>query len=787
MNLRKFLLSSGALLCGLAVLPASAQQLALEEIIVTSKQREQNLQDVPLNITAFTSDDLMKQNIFDVRDLAALTPSFTYYSGTGRADPTALVVRGLAPNTSDERYQALSIFVDGIFQSGQLTSIDLSNLERVEVIKGPQSATFGRATYSGAVDYITRTPRDNEITGTMRGQWSSNDGNNNHHLSLRVDFPVVEDKLWMSVNGTSLRRGEIGKNPVDNTGIGIEETSALGITIYAEPNDDTSIKFRVAHDRDRDTTPLFYVNEPPEWVADGASLLTLANGSVWVDGKVPDPHIGRAGGGLFLKDARPEEGGRDRNRFFFSLVVETDVMDGHELSYRGGYFDDKFWANSDFYFRPGTNDPFFGNRSNRKSRAFDGTGSFLDVIFANAFNAAFQERFKNTSHQVRLVSPGDEPLRYTVGAYYFYQTSINTRETQFVTPDNPRGLARGPEKEINYAAFGGVSYDLSDQVTLSAEARVARSIVKWLECGFCAQTRNVGNAGDDRRTHISPRFTAEYKPNDDTLLYALAARGYKSTRFNTGTTGQFLPPAEPERLDNFELGAKNTLMDGQAILNIALYYMDVKKQQAFFPIPVDNPDGSQVNTTGVGNFGDSRVYGFEVEGNVVVAQGLTLAAALGMNDHKYTSDSPPLNDFQLFAPDQTIKGLTSVNTAKWSGTASIDYTFPVAGGDYEMTLRSDVTYRSKIFVDRANLAYFPANFRVNAKAILEKDEWQMSLFVRDLFDERTPDGAGLSGSSGCLYSNDPANADLGFQTNQRCLSGAPPRGREIGVEAILNF
>ncbi len=457
MNIRRILLSSGALLCGLAMLPASAQQLALEEIVVTSKQREQNLQDVPLNITAFSSDDLMKQNIFDVRDIAALTPSFTYYSGTGRADPTALVVRGLAPNTSDERYQGLSIFVDGIFQSGQLTSIDLSDLSRVEVIKGPQSATFGRATYAGAVDYVTRTPTDNEIVGRIRGQWSSNSGNNNHHLSLRVNFPVVEDKFWVSVNGTSLRRGEVGKNPSNGKGIGVEETSALGIILYAEPSDDTSIKFRFAHDRDRDTQPLFYVSEPAEWIADGASLLTLDNGTPWIDGKVPDPHIGRTGGGEFLRDARPLVGGRDRDRYFASLIAETDILDGHELSYRGGYFRSKYWNNADGLQRSAIKDPFWGNVPNFKSNVINGTAGFLDNLFVTLFNFANQEEFENTSHQIRLISPGDEPLRYTFGVYYFYEQLRNFQVPRFVVPGNPTGLTRGFETATNYAVFGGVS------------------------------------------------------------------------------------------------------------------------------------------------------------------------------------------------------------------------------------------------------------------------------------------------------------------------------------------
>lgn len=780
MTFKRTLLSGIAFGCAISVLPVGAQELALEEIVVTSKQREQNLQEVPLNITAFSSADLLKKNIFDVRDLASLTPSFTYYSGTGRADPTALVVRGLAPNTSDERYQGLSIFVDGVFQSGQLTSVDLSDLERVEVIKGPQSATFGRATYTGAVDYVTKTPTDNEITGRFRGQWSSNDGNNNHNVSLRVNFPIVEDKLWVSINGTSLRRGEIGKNPADNSPIGVEETSAIGVTVYAEPNDDTSIKLRFAHDRDRDGLSLFYVSEPAEWIADGANVITLDNGSLWIEGAVPDPKIGIAGGGEFLLATEPLEGGRDRDRYFASLVAETSVFDGHELSYRGGYFSDEYRANSDFFFRSGINDPFFGSAPNFKSNVINGTGGFLDNLFIGFFNIDNQEEFENTSHQVRLVSPGDEALRYTVGAYYFQETSRNYQRFGDASPTNPEGQQRGFEKAKNLAVFGGLSYDVSDQLTLSGEVRVSRDQVKWEECDFC-ETTNVGNGVNDKRTLASPRFTVEYKASDDHLLYALAARGWKAARFNTGATSQFLPPADPERLDNFELGSKNTLLDGRAIVNLAAYYMDVKNQQAFFPVPVDQGDGTTVNQTGVGNFGTSRIYGFEFDGNIVLTEGLTLAGSIGFNDHQFTSDSLPLNDFQLFSPGQTIKGLTTVNTAKWTGNASVDYTFPVYGGDYDMTLRADLTYRSKIYVDRANLAYFPGAFRVNAKATLERDDWQVSLFGRDLFDERTPDGAGLSGSSSCLFSR----ATLG--ASQRCLSHAPPRGREIGVEAVLNF
>ena len=494
-----------ALAFALATGGAVAQQLPIEEIVVTAKHREQNLQDVSLAITAFTAADIQAKGLADVRDVAQFTPSFSYYSGTGRADPTALIVRGLAPNTSDERYQGLSVFIDGIFMSGQLTSIDTSSLERVEVIKGPQAATFGRATYSGAVDYITKTPRDNEFSGRAFGQWSSNSGNSNHNASLRVNFPVVPDKLWLAVNATSLRRGDLGTNPADGEKVGIEETTAFGITLYAEPNEDLSIKFRYGVDRDRDSIPAFYVEEPAEWMALGSDTQVVPGGFVWPDGKVPDARLGIAGGAEFLDADRPLDGGRDRDRDVASLIIEADVWDGHELSYRGGYFDSKYWANSDFYFRSGINDPFFGDATNRKARTLAGTGGFLDGLFSNLFTIAFQEEFENTSHQVRLVSPGEGRLRYRGGLYYFKETVRNFRKEEDKSATNPEGQQRGDEWVENFAGFGGLEYDVSGKMTVSAEARIAREEVVWEECGFAWQQDRERQGPQTLRSALASR------------------------------------------------------------------------------------------------------------------------------------------------------------------------------------------------------------------------------------------------------------------------------------------
>jgi outer membrane receptor protein involved in Fe transport len=768
-------------LAGVAAAPAAAQEqgqrLTLEEIVVTAKQRSENLQEVPLSIIAFTGEGLQARNIIDVRDLAQFTPGLTYYSGSGRADPTALVVRGLSPQTSDERYQGLSIFVDGIFLSGQLTSIDLSNLERVEVIKGPQSVTFGRSTYSGAIDYITKTPKVDTVGGRVRVQLSTNDSAPNsalsYNLSARVEAPLIADKLWGSLNGTILRRGAPVKSPSTGEPMGLERTRAIGAVLYAEPSETFSVKARFAYDADRDTQPIAVIQEYAEWLAAGTALDAYSLNRFWPRGAIPAQDIRTVGGGeLLVPIGRPVDGGRDRNRYLGTLIADWQLGD-FTLSYLGGYFWDKYYSNGDFTNRSAVNDPFFRNAANFKSRVLAGGGSATDRALASGNNVAFDEEFENHSHQLRLVSPGEAALRYRGGLYYTKEWSTNTRPTS-VTAANPRGLSRGIETVENYAAFGGFDYDLTDRLTAQAEARVMREIIVAESPGITgvAPVRDL----TDKRTFFTPRLTLQYTVSDTANLYAQWARGYKAARFNVSTPQ--IPPAGPERLDAFEIGSKNEFFDGRARVNLAAFYMRIRDQQAFQSVP--NPTPPPLQLTAVANFGNSRSYGFEVDSEFIILEGWRVQAGLAYADHQFTTPSTTLTDTFLFGPGETLEGKTSVNSPKWTISAATDYTTPVFNGAYELTLRLDMAYRSKTYVDPANKAWIKGVARFNARATLGTEMWDVSLFARDLFNTKTPLGAGLSGSSACLYARET-------NTNQRCLYVSPPRGREIGIEAVVNF
>ncbi len=769
------------------VVPGVAQEL--EEVVVTAKQREESLQDVPLTINVFSEDLITKTGIQDIRDIAQLTPNFTFYSGTGRSDPSAIVVRGVSPNTSDERYQAVSIFVDGVYVSGQLTSLNLSQLERVEIIKGPQSATYGRATYSAAIDYVTKTPTSNEFSGRFTAGFSQHEeGDASNRVGASLDIPVVEDKLWVSLNAQSSQVGALTRTPDTGRDVGREDTRGFGGVVYWEPDDTWSVKARVAYDEDRDSVSLVHVQHLTDWDPNTGGLFQLPNGSFWIDGAIPDPVLGTTGH-FGLNNFRPLPDAIDRDRTFFSLVVTKELWDGYELSYRGGVFNQKYFSNGDFTFRPQTGDPLFG-----------ADGPDKETSFFRFFQLAFQEEFENTSHQVRLVSPSDRRLRWSAGFYIFEEDDINRRPTAF-SATNPDGKQRGQETIENTALMGAIEYDFTDKLTAGLELRFQDEEVTYASCVTCPSGNRLGRDLSESETDVNPRFTVEYNVNDNHLVYGVLARGTKSGRWNT--TPFLTNPADrsqeqffyapPEQLDNLEIGWKSTWLDGRAVMNVAAFYQDIQDQQ--FRVSVRNPipNATPIFINQVATAGDSESIGFEIDGAFAVTENFTVSGGFGLADHEFKDPVVPTSDLQLFTQyDATttittgpsrptsLQGLTSVNTPKWSGNLSLEYVFPALGGkDVDLELRSDSTFVAKRYTELSNTMYIDSFSRTNLRATLVTDTWRMGLFIRDAFDDETALGAGLTGTSTCYFPQGVAG--------QRCQFTAIPRGREIGLEASFRF
>ncbi len=797
------LLGSAAARAQSAAAPAAKNDASdAATIIVTAKNRKEKLQDVPLSITAFDNAALQSAGITDARDVAQFTPSFNFYSGTGRSDPTALAIRGLASNTSDERYQGLSIFVDGIALSGQLVGIDLTQLERVEVIKGPQSATFGRATYSGAINYITRDPTPDSPTGYLRLSGSiaaagTNRPGASYYGGGRFDFPIVADHLWLSVNALAKRQGALFRDPGDGSPIGEEQTLAGGATLFWRPASNLSIKTSISASSEDDSPGAVYNLHPREFTTGGGTAVALPRGplALWPV-VVPKTVLGLTGG-QFVVGASPAQAGRTRSRLFASMVARYNVGD-YELSYRGGYMKQTLLINDDFFYRSqiAGADPVFG------PAVAAGTATLAPG--ASSFLSANQEKFWNTSHQLLLVSPGNLPFRWQAGAYYFYESDLNYVAPANVTATNPQAQTRGQEAIKNYAVFGGIAYDLTDQLNLNLEGRYQWENSSLAACPLCRTA--TPSPLIDRQKVFLPRATLQYKVTPDIMAYALFAQGQKSSRLTYDVVDlnkdgvisdseiQLLV-AKPERLDNYEVGLKNTLFGGRVVLNLAAYYQRVRQQQLLTQSQVTRSNGSIGIISVARNVGGSTIKGFEIEGSAKVSPLLTISGGIGYAHQEFTSPDPITISASsaVFFPDTrkdgtvVLQGKTQANVPDWSGNLSALLTLPETASGGRFTLRGDAIYRGKFFGDLGDISTIGSSWKFNMRATYTAGPFEFAVFGKNLGNDRTATGAFLAGGAYFCAFQENNVAVYGPKSSQRCMFLGAPRPRELGAELTVRF
>ncbi|MEQ8736571.1 MAG: TonB-dependent receptor [Rhodospirillaceae bacterium] len=537
------------------VSPASAQQLAVEEIVVTARQREERLQDIPLSIAAFSAADIREQGFRDLGDIVMQTSGVTFdpraSSGTGGRINSQIRIRGVATGGSLPHIQPVSLFVDGVYSLGGANVLPLNELERVEIIKGPQSAFFGRNTFAGAINYITRTPSLEEYemvidaTAATRGIFD---------FSTIASAPLVEGKMAVQLAARMYARGA-QYTATDGGGLGEEESNSISGVIYAEPNEDIKIKARVFYQEDDDGHPVsaFFraqtlsptcLGQTRDRLDDDGNPATLTLGAYYC-GVVPGvgetgappvdlntslrpglfalvrPAFDGVNGGFLPPAARPDylidtfvngppfvEGapsidhmGLVRKTFRTSLNLDWEFADGYNFNMTGGYNDSDLNYILDFDRTPieswYTNDP-------QVSRDY--------------------------SVEARISSPGEERLRWLGGATYYNQKFVTSGagglaiNSCFGTCAVGPGLFGLPATGGNLAevwgVYGSVSYDITEELTFDAE-------VRYLEDERTSEIRAGSFVQGFAATYKqwTPRFILTYRPTDETTVYAQVSRG----------------------------------------------------------------------------------------------------------------------------------------------------------------------------------------------------------------------------------------------------------------------
>jgi len=706
-------------LCTLASpLAMSAQNpsLALEEILVTAQRRSENLQDVPISITAFSSDHLKDSGVSRFDALVDFIPNVNYNTNASiRA--TQITMRGIVSDANSIGVdQAAGVYVDGVYM-GRPTTINtgLYDVERVEVLRGPQGTLYGKNVVAGAINFITRKP-DQELSGDLSLTYGNFD---NTIMYGALNAPLVEDRLFLRVSAQYEQRDGYLENLAgpDNNDAD-NQNARLGLLYQASDNLELLLRADWAKDRTNQgagelaiVSPIFA--QAPFNVTPGHPMY------------VPDDAFDYK-----IADARSSF--QDRDVFGTSLEINWTIGGG-VLTAISAYREFE-WDN----FQTSDGSPF----------DIFGTGILED-----------QEQF---SQEIRFSSGVGDRFEYVVGAYYF-DMDLYAEPTATVGIDAlsvpafggaPLGSFPGPSiskllPDINnesFAFFGQAHYQLTERLTVSAGLRYTneeKSIVYSVLPDFVivAPIDPAVKTASISEDVYTPMLSLSYRLSDTALGYFTYAEGFKAGGFNAfdfdfANDDGSVPEFDPEFANSYELGVKSDLMEGRLRLNAAVFFMDYQDLQVNQRL--EDEDGFFFFRTS--NAAEAEITGLEVELSAKVTEGLDINISYGYSDAEYKSfvvDEATGVDFSgnslVLSPENTF-GFTA------------QYVRPLANG-WDLMGRLEYSYRDSSYSDQANTTILENNSRdlVNARLGFDNKDAGIRViaWVRNAFEEEYTHGRGV--------------------------------------------
>jgi iron complex outermembrane recepter protein len=772
--------------------PAQAQeandtemQQANAEIIVTARKREESLQNVPISVQAFTADALQASNILNLEGIAAFAPGVQLFQNVDRGYGQVFI-RGLGntPPVGDTTRELASIFIDGIYFTGGVTAITTDNIERVEVIRGPQSALFGRSTFSGAINFITKTP-GNEFSGDLTATIGTFD---EYLLAGSFNIPIVTDTLAARLSGRFRDFGGQYTNALNGQPLGDQQDLTLSGQLFFTPTDRFSAKLSANYVEQRDgAAAAMLVGRKPTHNFTLPNGETIFRGTLRPTGARPsqnsfpsDPSKIFAFPPIPISvpfDSTPgsdrlglRRNGLERDFLFLSLAMDQELGESLILSYLGGYSDESAERLNDFELSP--EDNYYGSRR---------TDS------------------ESHSHELRLANSNDSRLRFMAGLSYFNQTLFE-RDPGLIGGAGlfgALGLARGSvavaagprvivDREIeNYAVFGSLGYTISDAFTVSLEGRWQRDeLTDTLSRATGQQISAATNA-------FLPRAILEWRPNSDMLVYASAAKGLRPTtinsQFEARTTAQkariqaAFPELEidtlapPESIWSYEMGFKSTLLDGRMTFNANAYYSFWSDSQDLRSLLADiDGNGLVVGTLVTVNGPDIEAFGLELDTNIRVSPAFSIGGNFAWNHTALQgnqSEAGQLRFLRQARPD----GERLPQVPEFSGTAYGQYDGSL-GNDVSWFARAEGIYVGSRFADTLNLTETGDSFDLNLRLGIQNERFGATFFVTNLFQDST-------------FESLRSNADCATSTAcaARAFEVMLPNRRQFGITLRASF
>ncbi len=765
-----------------------------EEMIVTARKRGESLIDVPLALSVLPEDELDRMGAVSLEDVTLMTPGVQFQNQAvaipGRYN-SAVRFRGMATNLSQPSQQIGTVFVDGIWVSGSLFGLGFDDVERVEIIRGPQSALFGRSTFGGAVNYITRTP-GNEYSGRLSGEiaeWGSYD------LSMSHEGPIIEDELFYRASFRGFGTDGQYNSATDGGDLGQESTQSFSGTLYWTPNENLSFKLRGNISEDDDGPPDgTMLGGPLSRRGDGPSIYNcFANGGLnpvtanrdFACGEIPQMNLSNliasntnldpglenlltltAPNAPNANDIPSQKGvGLERDTIRISLQVNYTLPNDWTVTSNTGYNE----IRADWI------------------RDSDSTG------YSNAWQRDPQVH-EDITQELRLASNPENRLSWLVGLSYFsseYLTS-GSGGAVAVAPNGdldpplagPLGFSDPFAQEEGDALgiFGSVSYQLTDQISLDLEGR-------WQHDEVSLETAT--ETFKETYNTFLPRVIARYQPHDATTLYASFSQGNIPGMFNVGLSGrsQFELDqitadcncgiaVDEETLDSYELGWKQEFFDNRLFLSTAVYYMEWEDQKNLQNVAFTQDDMTPFAVNVIGSVGKTDLTGIELEGSFTVSDNLSGMFTLNYAKSKYKRYNCAVG--RIVIDDQNCAGNQSPRYPEWSASLSTTYSQPFgSSGTWNWYIRPDIMYQDKQYNDETNLNYISDYTIVNLRGGFEKENLRLEVFARNLFD----DDNWRSGAT----RNDFSGQNLITNIQNQAIFLTPPDKLTVGIKAVMEF
>jgi len=745
---------------------ADYESFTLEEVVVTATKRSESMQDIPLAVQALGAEALENQDVNNFADYVKQLPNVTFAGrGPGQND---VYIRGIS-SSKGSLFQAggigagptVAFYIDEapITAAGRNLDVYVTDMERLEVLAGPQGTLYGASSQAGTVRMIANKPDLSEFEAGIELMGSVTEkGGNSSGLEGFVNIPIIEDKLAVRIAAYDVDYGGYIDN-VPGT-ISFEESNRIvnkdATDVYGIANNASQVKddFNDSSYTGARISATLAVND--DWTLQ-VGYMTQELSADGVFDYSPDV------GDLEVQRFSPDRLSDEFDQYNWTLEGR---LAGLDIIYTGSYLERDVEQSIDYvgYTIGGGFQPWY----NCTYSSADWTALEFDINECAAPSQRYYgvSHSENSQHELRFSTDQDSDLRFVGGVYYdkseggvsqnwlyhspeldgisFAPNAPHSEATAFFDPST-----RDPEvaffndlipESEQLAFFGEVTYDFSEMLSATVGLRHYDIDMEVNGSFNFASYGSVDRDGGGTLNTVEPanesdtigKFTLNYTPTEDVLLYATYSQGFRRGGFNRGgvvlhrTTGESLYPAfyGSDTIDNYEFGWKTTLLDSRLRFNGAAYFVDWTELQ------IDIFDQSISRLLFTANAGEAQVKGIEGDVTFLVTPNLTLSGAFSLNDTELTDRPAGADNLLPVGSDLAL-------TPTFQGNLNVRYDFDLAGMDAYAQLslqhRGDVHTSIVVGSDHDLSSYTMAD----ASFGVDMDQWSVKAFLNNLTDKRS--------------------------------------------------